>query len=179
MTPLTLHIPSLETERLILRAQRAEDFEPFAAFLGSERARHIGGPITDRRQAWRSFAQVAGQWLLRGYSSFVMQSKATGEPIGLVGPWMPETWPEPEIGWTLWSAEAEGKGLAYEGARASLDFAFGTLGWTTAVSYIDRANGSSVALAKRLGAVRDDAAAFPPDSDEPPLVYRHSAGAPA
>ncbi|NNF23888.1 MAG: GNAT family N-acetyltransferase [Rhodobacteraceae bacterium] len=173
---MTLHIPTLETERLILRAQRVEDFEPFAAFLGSERARHTGGPVTNRLQAWRGFAHVAGQWLLRGYSSFVMEAKATGEPIGLVGPWMPETWPEPEIGWSLWSAEAEGKGLAFEGARASLDYAFGALGWTTAVSYIERGNAGSIALAKRLGAVRDDAAAFPPDNEEPPLVYRHNAG---
>ncbi|MGI9393987.1 MAG: GNAT family N-acetyltransferase, partial [Boseongicola sp.] len=87
--------------------------------------------------------------------------------------WYPEDWPEPEIGWTVWAAEAEGEGFAFEAAKAARDFAFRELGWTTAVSYIDDGNDRSVALAERLGAWRDDAAETP-DNDEPPvLVYRH------
>ena len=44
-------IPTLVTERLILRAPGPEDFEPFAAFYASERASMVGGPES-RRDAW-------------------------------------------------------------------------------------------------------------------------------
>jgi RimJ/RimL family protein N-acetyltransferase len=51
--------------------------------------------------------------------------------------------------------------------------AFRDLGWTTAVSYIDPDNARSIALAERLGAVRDRGARQPV-FDKPCLVYRHS-----
>ena len=61
--------------------------------------------------------------------------------------------------------------MAAEAARAVLAHVFGTLGWTTAVSYISPQNARSIALAERLGAVRDAGAAGPAESD---LVFRHS-----
>ena len=77
----------------------------------------------------------------------------------------------PEIGWTIWSTEAEGKGIAAEAARAAIDFAFRDLGWPTAVSYIAPGNERSIALAKRLGAVQDTTAPRPGDGSA--LVFRH------
>ncbi|MEL7026999.1 MAG: GNAT family N-acetyltransferase, partial [Pseudomonadota bacterium] len=47
---------------------------------------------------------------------------------------------------------------------------FTELGLSTLVSYIDPENARSIALAERLGAVRDDEAEKPEDN---PLVYRH------
>ncbi|TMV69267.1 GNAT family N-acetyltransferase, partial [Thioclava sp. BHET1] len=76
-----------------------------------------------------------------------------------------------EMGWSLWSAEGEGRGYAREAARAVIAHAFGPLGWDTAVSYIAPDNARSIALAERLGAIRDDSAAHP--GDTPCLVYRH------
>ncbi len=103
---------------------------------------------------------------------FVFSAKIDPDtPLGMAGPWFPEGWPEREIGWTLWAAEAEGKGYAREAAVAARDHAFRDLGWDTAVSYIDPENTRSIALAERLGARRDDAARHP--GDEPCLVYRH------
>ena len=55
-------------------------------------------------------------------------------------------------------------------AEAARTHVFETLGWDTAVSYIDPQNARSIALAERLGAVRDDSAARPHPDD---LVYRH------
>jgi RimJ/RimL family protein N-acetyltransferase len=91
----------------------------------------------------------------------------------MTGPWFPEGWPEQEIGWSLWSAEAEGRGFALEAAQAARGYAYGDLGWPTAVSYIRPENRRSIALAQRLGAVLDPDAATPDDSDD--LVYRHPA----
>jgi RimJ/RimL family protein N-acetyltransferase len=161
----------LETDRLILRAPRGDDFEAWAAFATSDRARHIGGPH-DRAVAWRAWGHVIGHWAMRGYGMFVLADKsAPDSPLGMAGAWYPEGWPERELGWTLWSDRAEGRGFAREATEASRAHAFGTLGWTTAVSYIHPANSRSVALAERLGAVRDRDALCPDGKDC--FVYRH------
>ena len=112
---------------------------------------------------------------MRGYGSFVFTLKDSDAPLGMTGPWHPEGWPETEIGWTIWTPEAEGKGYAYEAARAARDFARQSLGWTEIVSYIDVPNARSIALAQRLGAVHDPAAPSP-HPDEPILVFRHPKG---
>lgn len=161
--------PVLETERLILRAPVATDYPAFAEFYGSERAKFIGG-TSEEGKAWRNFGHIIGHWVLRGFGMFVVTSRATGEPVGLVGPWFPEGWPEREIGWSIWSGE--GRGIAYEAADAALDFAFLDLGWHTAVSYVADANLRSSALAERLGASVDPDA-VPMKSDDPIRVYRH------
>lgn len=173
MTGTTVHIPTLETERLILRVPRFEDFDPFFEFFSSNRADFVGGPVTDQLAAWRGFAHIAGQWVLRGYGSFTIEHKQTRRPIGLCGPWNPITWPEKEIGWSIWSTDVEGKGYAAEAANAALDYVFLALGWETAVSYIDPGNARSIALAERLGATRDDDAITPGSGEPTALVYRH------
>ncbi len=167
MTP-----PMLTTERLILRAPGAEDLPAWTAFLGSERARFVGGPIEATR-AWRIFASIAGHWTLRGYGSWTLTDRAGGRPLGIAGVWHPEGWPEPELAYTLWSDEAEGRGLAFEGVRAVLGHLFGT-GWRTLVSFIDAQNTRSIRLAERLGA-RPDPHAAKPDPEHPDLAYRYHA----
>ncbi|MFC7703030.1 GNAT family N-acetyltransferase [Plastorhodobacter daqingensis] len=162
--------PVLRTERLVLRAPGPQDWESCAAFMASDRARYVGGPLS-RDKAWRSFGHLIGHWVLRGWGMFVFCDGA--RPLGMVGPWFPEGWPEREIGWSVWAPEAEGKGYAAEAARAARDHAFTTLEWNTAVSYIDPPNRRSVALAERLGARLDPQATPLPGG--PCLVYRHTA----
>jgi RimJ/RimL family protein N-acetyltransferase len=163
--------PLLETERLILRAPRRGDYAPWAAFATSDRARHIGGPLGEAL-AWRALCNLTGHWVHRGYGMFVYAAKDTPDaPIGMCGPWFPEGWPEQEIGWSVWSPAAEGKGIAFEAAQAALGYARTTLRWPTAVSYIHPDNARSIALARRLGATLDEAAAIP--GGGPALVFRH------
>ena len=165
----------IETERLILRAPRMDDFEACAAFLADERSKTLGAGNLDRLEAWKVFSRIAGMWFLRGYGVFVVEDKSSGKPLGSIGPWYPITWPEKEIGWTIWTADAEGKGIAFEAAQAARDYAFNTLGWETAVSYIDAGNTRSIALAERLGATLDPQAVVPDfDGEDPCLVYRHT-----
>ena len=162
--------PTLRTDRFTLRAPVATDWPAWCAFHTSERARFVGG-TGETTTAWRSFGHFVGHWVLRGFGSFVIQTHDDPAPLGSVGPWYPEGWPETEIGWTLWSPEAEGKGIIQEAARAGIDFAFGTLGWSQAVSYIEPGNTASIRVAERLGATRDDTAPNPFDDNT--LVYRH------
>jgi len=164
MTP----IPTLMTARLTLRAPRVEDFEPFAAFLASERAEMERGR-QDRDGAWLHFGAAAAGWVLRGYGAFSVTDRRTGRYLGEAGVFHEHNYPEPELGWMVVS-DAEGRGIAFEAARMVRDWAYDALGLTTLVSYITPGNTRSVRLAGRLGAVRDDAAprAWPED-----LVYRH------
>ena len=175
-TPLP-HIPTLETERLILRAPRMGDAMVWDDFMNSQRAAFIGGPSAGLHVSWRAFAHVDGQWLLRGYGSFIFATKTDPDtPLGMTGPWHPLNWPEREIGWTVWSEAAEGKGYAFEAATRARRYAYDDLGWPTAVSYIDPDNARSIALAERLGCVLDPAAEAPvTDKDDTTLVYRHPA----
>ncbi len=162
-------IPTLNTERLTLRAPRLEDFEPYAAYFASERAELERGR-RDRAGAWKEFSAVAGQWLLRGYGGFSIEDRADGGYLGEVGVFHEDSYPEPELGWMVVSA-AEGRGIAHEAALAVRHWAYRTLDLKTLVSYIDADNARSIRLAERLGATRDDAAPHP--ENERCLVYRH------
>ncbi|MGV6849736.1 MAG: GNAT family N-acetyltransferase [Marinibacterium sp.] len=173
MSVTLANTPVLETDRLILRAPEAQDWEPCAAFLSHDRAQYVGGPLT-RDKAWRSMGHIAGHWVLRGYGLFVITDKATGAALGVAGPYFPEGWAEHELGWSLWPAHAEGRGIAFEAVTAARAYAFTTLRWTTAVSYIDPNNTRSIALAERLGARLDPDAALPGRPEWlGTLVYRH------
>ncbi len=169
--------PTLATARLTLRAPQAGDWPHWRGFAMSNRARYSTG-VCDEAKAWRAFCHVAGMWAMRGYGSFVFHATGSDTPLGMCGPWHPIDWPEREIGWTVWTDGAEGKGYAFEAANAARAYAFDVLGWDTAVSYIDPANARSVTLARRLGAVEDPDAAYPAHND-PTRVFRHPKGAAA
>jgi RimJ/RimL family protein N-acetyltransferase len=145
--------PIVETERLILRPPRAEDFDPWAEMMqDAEGSRFIGGP-QPKSASWRGFCSVAGAWAMFGFAMFSVVEKDTGRWIGRLGPWRPEAWPGPEVGWGL-VRDAWGKGYATEGAAAAIDWAFDHLGWTDVIHCIDPLNAPSQAVARRLGSSR-------------------------
>lgn len=150
----------LETERLILRVQRAEDFDGFAELMADEQAsRYIGGHLP-RAAAWRTFLQQPGAWVVQGFGMFAVVEKASGEWIGNIGPWRPEGWPGTEVGWAL-RRMAWGKGYAAEAAIASIDWAFDNLGWSDVIHSIDPHNTASQLLARRLGSRNRGAGRLP------------------
>ena len=142
-------IPTLHTKNLTLRAPEWKDFDAYAEFRGSDRAKLLGGPF-NREQAFDQLAEIAGHWQLRGYGRWMVADRQTDEAMGIVGIYYPVGWPEPEIAWSVFKT-AEGRGVAYEAALAARDYAYGTLGWTTVISLIDPANTRSLALAARMG----------------------------
>ena len=144
----------LETPRLRLVPPVAAHIPAYTAFLGSDRAAQRGWTALPH-EAWRHFAAILGHQILRGFGPFVALTRDDDRPVGMFGPWHPGGQPEQEIKWTIWDETLEGKGLAHEAAQAVLAHVFGTLGWDTAVSYINPDNARSANLALRLGAVRD------------------------
>ncbi|MFC4731874.1 GNAT family N-acetyltransferase [Salipiger abyssi] len=162
--------PLLHTPRLTLRGHVMADLEQLCDLFETDRARYMGGQLP-RKEAWRWLASEVGMWDLIGLGSWGIEDK-NGSFLGQIGLLRPPHYPETEIGWTLLE-HAEGKGYAAEAAGAVLLWAW-EQGIETLVSYIDRDNSRSIALAERLGAVHDPDAALPPDeAPEETLVYRH------
>ncbi len=163
----------IDTPRLVLRKPLPADLGPASVFWASERSHMMGGPWTAEQTA-RETEDLYAQWSKHGFSLFTAVLKSTGAPIGGIGPFFPDTHPEPELGWSLWDARFEGQGLAFEAAVAARDWFFATTDYTTAVSYTDPDNHRSHRLCERMGAVVDDQAATP--YAEPTLTYRHTKG---
>lgn len=161
--------PRLETGRLVLRSFAPGDVESFAGFYASEASRFVGGP-EDRVATWKRISAYAGCWMLRGYGKFVVEEKASGRPVGIVGPTYPEGWPEPEIGYTI-LPEFHGRGYGAEAAARSLIYVYDELGWTTAMSAIFPGNQRSFRLAERLGARHEGATEIRPYGALE--IYRH------
>lgn len=161
-------IPTLETQRLILRPQTMVDWPAYRDMMSTERAAYMGGPFTEA-EAWGMFCHDTAQWQLMGHGALMIQSRGSGEVLGQVGINHGPLFPEHELGWLVYPL-AEGKGYAHEAALALRNWAFGARGLNTLVSYIDPANARSAALAERLGAKLDSVAARQDPED---LVYRH------
>ena len=164
-----MSIPIVETERLILRGWREGDLANFSKFQMNKQAAHFVRPSESVPEAWRLMAYFAGHWALRGYGNWSLERKDTGEHIGRCGLYYPMEWPEPEIGWCIYS-EHQRKGFAAEAARASLNYAYKKLGWTTAISLIAKDNAPSTALATKLGAKLEGSFVI---RNTPCNIYRH------
>jgi len=161
-------IPVIETDRLILRAPREEDFETVAEFAQSPRTEYIGGP-QDRFGAWQGLLAQLGHWVLRGYGLWMIESKEAGAPVGRTGVIRHDGWPEPELGWTIFDGQ-EGKGYAREAAEAARLYAAEEWGFTRLISQIHPENGRSISLALRLGAQQEEETTL---LGEPCLIFRH------
>ena len=161
-------IPTLRTERLTLRPYTLGDFTAYAAFLGTPRARFMGGPL-DADGAWAYFTNDVAQWALAGIGGLLVEPSDGGAPVGQVA-LCHGLFPEPELGWFLYDGH-EGRGYATEAAAGLLRWARDTGAVASLVSYIDAGNHASRRLAERLGATRDPDAATPNGS--PTLVYRY------
>ncbi len=148
MTSFT--IPTIETERLVLRAPHKDDLPAMTAFFATERSHMVGGP-KDATGCWDSLVKRLGHWALNGFGLWHLTEKSSGDFVGWAGMIYAPGWHEPELGWTLME-EAEGKGLGFEAAQSARAFAAQHQGLNGVMSYIAHANTRSRALAERLGA---------------------------
>ena len=184
MPVLSVDIPVLETDRLVLREPRADDMPASSAFMASDRASFVGGGAQAVSRdgarggewaAWRGLTSALGHWLLRGFGSWTIEDRAIGKVAGRVGFIHHSVWPEPELGWHIYDG-FEGKGIAYEAAMAARAAGLRLFGLDRVISHIDAANTRSRRLAERMGAVVERDGEL---LGRPCLVYRHPAEAAA
>jgi RimJ/RimL family protein N-acetyltransferase len=151
-------IPTLHTDRVILRAPTPDDLPAITAFFASAQSHMVGGP-RDEMGAHQSLLAGVGHWDIYGYGSWVIADRQTNAWLGRTGFLFAPGWHEPELGWTLASA-AQGKGIAFEATQTARTYGATHLGLDRPISYIRPTNARSIALAQRLGAqleqTRDD-----------------------
>jgi ribosomal-protein-alanine N-acetyltransferase len=143
-------MPTVTTERLILRAPEAADFGLYRDFYADgEASKFYGGPLTPAL-AWRKLAFDIGHWTLRGFGMWTVTERESGNAVGGCGIVWPEGWPRHELTWWIAPA-ARRKGYALEASRAAIEWACGTLGWDGVETHMNDENEAARALAERLG----------------------------
>ena len=148
--PQLTGVPVLETERLKLRAPQVSDWPTFRDYRQSARTAFTGGP-KKAHEAAEQFASFFGHWIMRGFGRLIAEHRVTGLPLGHFGPMQWEDNGDVELTWSLWTADAEGKGMATEAALAMRRWVFGPLGLRSAVAAVHCDNSASHAIALRLG----------------------------
>lgn len=143
--------PTLRTERLMLRPPEERDFEALCRFGQSEdRMRFLGGPA-DRHAQWRTLLADMGHWALRGFGLFTIERANDSTAVGRAGILLHHFNDEPELAWHLFEG-FEGHGYATEAALAARRWYGRETGNGPLMSWINRRNVPSQALARRLGA---------------------------
>ena len=157
----------LETPRLILRPPRVEDLGAWSDMMRDETAARFIGGVVPPALCWRQLMTMIGSWHAHGFAMFSVLERHSGRWVGRLGPWQPEGWPGPEIGWAI-ARDRWGLGYAGEGATAAADWAFDTLGWDNMIHSIAPANTASQRVAEKLGSRNLGAGRLPaPFLDDP------------
>lgn len=148
----------LETERLILRAFRDADREPWAVLNADpEVMRHFPATLT-RPEADAVIDRVNAKIAASGVGFWALERKADGRFLGFAGlnriahDYLP-IFGEWEVGWRL-ARHAWGQGYATEAGAASLAHGFQKMGLPRILAYTAATNKPSEAVMRRLGMVR-------------------------
>mgnify|MGYP001547368443 CR=1 FL=1 len=150
-------VPLIETERLRLRAHRADDYA-ICQVIWSDPVvvRHIGGRAATAEEVWKRLLQYRGLWSLLGYGYWAVEEKASGRYIGDVGfadfarDLQPSLRGMLECGWVL-SPQAHGKGYASEAVLAACAWADAEHPEQHVVCIIAPENPASIRVAEKAG----------------------------
>ena len=163
----------IETERLILRPYREEDREAFAAINGDPRVGDWLGGVMDREASEAMADRINAHIAEHGFGLWAAERKADGRLVGAIGlmtagPQGPLPAGAIELAWRL-HPDAQGTGLATEGAAACRDWAFANLPVDEVVAITAETNLRSQAVMRKIGMTPDPARDF----DHPRLAEGH------
>lgn len=152
-----MDVPTLETERLILRPHRLEDFDRYVEMWSDpDVVRFIGGQPFSRESSWSRFVRQAGLWQLLGFGFFAIEEKETGHFIGEAGfhdlhrTLSPSIEGTLEAGWGL-TTSGQGWGYATEAMSAAITWAEQSFPHLRMTCIINPDNLPSIRVATRLG----------------------------
>ncbi|HEU4730764.1 MAG TPA: GNAT family N-acetyltransferase [Kofleriaceae bacterium] len=123
---MTVNVPILETERLVLSGHGVETLdEALALWSDPVVNRYIGGRSSGREEVWARILRYVGHWAVAGYGFWQIRERATGRFVGEVG--LADFKRDlafsfegaPEAGWVL-APWCHGKGYATEAVQAAL-----------------------------------------------------------
>lgn len=162
----------IETERLVLRPYREADRAPFAEMNGHPEVGAWLGGVLDRAQSDAMMDRITAHIAEKGYGFWAAERKADGRLVGAIGLLtMADDLPIPggvELAWRL-HPDAQGTGLATEGALAARDWALANLDVAELVAITAATNVRSQAVMRKLGMSHDPARDF----DHPRLAEGH------
>ena len=166
------HPKPIESERLILRPWRQEDFAPFAELNADPQVmEHF--PSTMTREESNAFAKRCAKEIEeRGWGLWAVSVKDGAPFIGYIGlapvNFSAHFTPAVEIGWRL-AHEFWGKGYATEGAKTALRYGFEVLRLEKIVSFTAIQNKRSQNVMEKIGLHHNPADNF----DHPRLPEGH------
>jgi len=151
--------PRLETDRLILRPHRVDDFPAMSAMWGDERVTRfiLDAPATPET-TWSRLLRYGGHWHMLGFGYWALECRQTGAFLGEAGladyhrAFQPPEEIGPEAGWVL-AAEAHGQGIAVEAMQAALAWSDANLGVSKVTAIFSPDHVASQAVARKLGFV--------------------------
>jgi RimJ/RimL family protein N-acetyltransferase len=154
---MPLHVPVLETPRLVLTCHQVSDFEEsYAMWSDPAVTRYISGKPATREEVWARLLRYLGLWALLGYGCWVVRERGAGVFVGEVGlidfrrdlsPPLGET---PEAAWVL-SPASHGKGYATEAVGAVLNWAKSHVKSERIACLIHPDNQASIRVAAKCG----------------------------
>lgn len=152
----------LTTPRLILRQWEPQDLPEFAALNADPEVMRYFPSTLDRQASDALAAKAKALIEKRGWGFWAVQDRASGRLAGMIGlhtpaPELPFS-PCVEVGWRL-ARPYWGQGLATEGAKAALEFAWNVLQQGEVVAFTAVLNKPSQAVMQRLG-MQPDAQTF-------------------
>src|SRR6201981_4267352 len=154
---------TLRTERLILREWNEADREPFARMNADRRVMEYLGEPMSRKRSDEVADRIEAHFRTRGFGLCAAELDESGDFIGFIGLAVPTFeaafTPCVEIGWRL-AAEYWGAGLATEGAREIVRYAFEELGLPELVSLTAIGNERSRRVMAKLGMTHNAAENF-------------------
>lgn len=144
--------PVLETSRLALRELSLDDLDFVAGMLAHPEVMRFYPQVYSREESRLWIERQLHRYAGNGHGLWLVQDRATGEPLGQVGLILQlvDGVEEPEIGYLIhrpfWR-----RGLATEAALAVRSWAFDTLGLERVISLIRPENTPSQGVARKLG----------------------------
>lgn len=147
------HIPTLETERLILRGLRVSDAEDMYDYARRPSVSQYlsWNPHTNVNETREYLVYVGQRYRTGDFYDWAVVDKESGRMIGKCG-FTSFDCPNDsaEIGYVL-NPSFQGKGLATEAVRRVLDFGFTELGLHRIEAHFMEGNTASLRLMERLG----------------------------
>jgi RimJ/RimL family protein N-acetyltransferase len=163
---------SLTTDRLLLRRWHDADRLPFQRLNADPRVMEFMPGLLPSAASDDLVDRIETHFEQHGFGPFAAELREDGAFLGYIGLYIPtfhaEFMPAVEIAWRL-NADYWGRGLATEGARAVVRYAFAGLGLDSLVSFTVPENLRSRRVMEKLGMTHDPR----DDFDHPNLPVDH------
>lgn len=144
----------LETERTILRELVADDDAEFILGLLNQPSfiKFIGDRNVRTAERARDYIEscFTASREKSGFGMWAVESKETGEPMGICGFVRREFLPDADIGFAF-LPEFERKGFGFETATATLRYGADVLNFARVLAVVSQTNENSIKLLEKLG----------------------------